>query len=103
MAEARQGRHTRDARLLGVELPRMEIHDGRLALAVDASDRAPREREREEPEPAATGDRPVPAGELDGTHRELPQPAVEPRCEARAAATSRPLSAATGRRHRLQA
>ena len=69
-------RHRRP-RLLGIELPGMEVEHDRLALdRVDPADRRLDEAAREQPEVAAPTDREVRPEEPEGADRELDQGAV---------------------------
>src|ERR1700682_5235431 len=77
MAEPRLGADTLHARLLGIELPWMEIEHRRLAVdCIDASDRPPRHHVRQEPKIPSPAGRPVGAkhahrrdGKLEHTGR----------------------------------
>src|SRR5262245_21113350 len=105
MAEARQRRGPGHGRLVRIELPGVEVHDRRLPLRVDAGDRPPRDRERQQPEPAPARDRPVAAREVHGAHRKLPEPGAETHREPPRAAEAGPLAAPQRavRVHRLEA
>src|SRR2546426_2075 len=78
VADAREERRPRDDRLLGIDLPGVQVDDRRPALGVDALDRPARHPERQEAEGRAARHRAVVAGEPHRAHRELPQAGFEP-------------------------
>src|SRR5207247_11154634 len=59
VADAREERRPRDDRLLGIDLPGMQVDDRRPALGVDALDRPARHPERQEAEVGAARHRAV--------------------------------------------
>src|SRR5207247_6431859 len=63
VADTREERRPRDDRLLGIDLPGMQVDDRRPALGVDALDRPARDPERQEAEVGAARHRAVVAGE----------------------------------------
>src|SRR5262249_61737572 len=64
-----------------VELPRVEIDDGRLAFPVDRPDGELVQPARRKPEVAAAGDRQIPAAQAQRCDRELPEAVLQARCE----------------------
>src|SRR3989442_146067 len=78
VADAREERRPRDDRLLGIDLPGMQVDDRRPALGVDALDRPARHPERQEAEVGAARHRAVVARGPHRAHRELPQARFEP-------------------------
>src|SRR5207249_6544212 len=66
------------ARLLGIDLPRMDEDDRGLPLAVDASHAPAHVPVREHAQPTAAAEGQVAAGEPCGGDRELPEPSAVP-------------------------
>src|SRR6185295_20407128 len=95
--EAGECRRARDGGLLRIRLPRMEVEHGRLSLGVDAADRAAREPERQDAEPAAADDGEVAAPDAHRARRDLPDALRHAGREAARRGHAVPLAAAERR------
>src|SRR5712692_3762036 len=76
VAEPRRGTD-RHSRLLWIELPRMQVHDGwHPVFAVETSDAPAENRVRKQPEVAPAAERQILAHGADGGHGELDEVAA---------------------------
>src|SRR5438132_14336855 len=96
VADAREERRPRDDRLLGIDLPGVQVDDRRPALGGDALDRPARHPERQETEVGAARHRAIVAGEPHRAPRELPQAGFEPGRERLAPYAPFPWRVSTG-------
>src|SRR5215469_1302513 len=85
MPQAALQRQARGPRLIGIDLPRVEVEDaGFLVAHIDAAERPARQRVGQEAEIAAAAARDITAEELDRRQRDLGEAALGLRLESEA-------------------